>query len=269
MRIIQSSLKLVLALVLTCGPVLALDNYCKRISTRVVTADTQIQTLCTSLVALENTAENRTVRQILTTQISILDRVKNLESYYSGLKSIVDWLSKIVESIGKFLGISTKPDTPSSTSTDPYTADYHHISGAVMSPGSVAFTVRTGDGMSFDAHNIDELDMDIYYNKNLFVIDKFIGSGIQGKDYEKLTLPTDTRSSRDRIKIPLSDVLTNKTTFYVYLAPLNGDTIKVGDQTKINLRYYKRVDAGEIAPLIYELKPGSIDTVKVISKSPV
>ena len=138
-----------------------------------------------------------------------------------------------------------------------------------MSPGSVAFTVRTGDGMSFDKHDIDELEMDVYYNKNLFIIDRIIGNGVRGKDYTRLTLPLDTRSSRDRIQVPLSDVLTNQTTFYIYLAPLNGDLAKVGDQTKVNLRYYKRVDPGELAPLIYELKAGSLDTIKIIARSPV
>ncbi len=274
MKIFTICLHLLSVLLISCGPSLALDNYCKRIKANVISSDTQTKSLCNSLLKLETSnlsqEETRALRTIMTTQISILDRVKNLEGFYTSLKSVVDWLAKIIDSISKFIGLPTKTNEPTSTTnSDPNLADYHHISGTVMSPGSVAFTVHTGDGLSFDAHDIDQLDMDIYYNKNLFSIDKFVGEGIQGKDYERLTLGADIRSSRDRIKIPLSDVLANKATFYVYLAPANGDLAKVGDQTKINIRYYKRVDAGEAAPLIYELKTNGSDSIKIIAKSPV
>ncbi len=259
-------------LVTTLGPSQA--AYCERIVNRTTTAqDPQTLSLCKTIIELEKsnypTEDVNALKRVVTAQISILERVKNLENFYGKLKSVVDWLTKIVETIGKFLGISTKPDTGSSTNVDPAIADYHHISGAVMSTGAVSFTARTGDAMSFDAHDIDELEMDVYYNKNLFTIDRIVGDGVQGRDFTKLTLPLETRSSRDRIQVPLSDVLASKTTFYIYLAPLNGDLAQVGDQTKVNIRYYKRVDPGELAPIIYELKPGSTDTIKIIAKSPV
>ncbi len=277
MQKINNWLRVLVILSLSLNSVLATNSYCQRIINKTeITKNLQTEMLCKNLVSLEKENTNlsaqelASIKRVVTSQISILDRVKNLEDFYLKIKGIIDGLTKVVDTIGKFIGLPTKvePETPVSN-PDPYLADYHHISGAVMNPGSVAFTARTGDGMSFDRHDIDELEMDVYYNKNLFVIDKIVGSGVQGKDYSRLVLPAETRSSRDRIQVPLSDVLTNQTTFYIYLAPLNGDLAKVGDQTKINIRYYKRVDVGELAPIIYELKPANIDTIKIIAKSPV
>ncbi len=276
MEKINTWLRVLVILSLSLNSVLATNSYCQRIVNKTeITKNPQTEMLCKNLLSLEKENSNlsaqelASIKRIAAAQISILDRVKNLEDFYLKVKSVVDGLSKVIDTIGKFIGLPAKVEPEAPSSTDPYLADYHHLSGTVMSPGSVAFTARTGDGMSFDKHDIDELEMDVYYNKNLFVIDKIVGSGLQGKDYSKLVLPAETRSSRDRIQVPLSDVLTNQTTFYIYLAPLNGDLAQVGDQTKVNIRYYKRVDPGELAPVIYELKSGSTDTIKIIAKSPV
>ncbi len=263
---------LLLILCFSSSSTSAQKSYCQQIyNGNNMIYDKHYEQLCKSILRSSdiNDSNSPKIRQMMAQQLSLLERVKNLENVYSKLKTLVDALKKILDNIGKYIGLPTPIEPVTPVIIDPNLQDYHHISGIVMKPGSVAFTVRTGDGGSFDKHDVDELEMDVYYNKNLFVIDKIIGKGIEGKDYTKLTLPLDTRSSRDRIKIPLSDVLVNETSFYIFLAPLNRDTIQIGDKTKIYLRYYKRVEPDELAPLIYQHKGGGADTIEVIAKSPV
>ncbi len=187
---------------------------------------------------------------------SILQRIRNLEKLYLDMKGILDGVNSIVTLIKKTLNINFEPSTDSN--------EFTHLSGVVLSPGFVEFQVNTSNGESFNKLDIENLELDVYYNKNLFYIDHIEGKGIFGSDFKIQPLPQSSKSAKDRISIPLSDVLASSANFKIYLGPLDPKTIKVGDSSLVSIKTYKRVPKGEKEPLVYGLVEDSPDTIEVV-----
>lgn len=198
--------------------------------------------------------------------ISLLQRIRDLERLYRQIKEIIETTSAVVDFVKEFLNIDDFDIFDGITGSD---NQFEHISGVVMSPGFVEFVVTTtDDSLNFDdIVNSNFLEFDLYYNKNLFAIDHIEGKGIFGDEYNTIALSQQTSGAKDRIKLPLSDLLTNQVVFRVYLAPLDHETIEVGDKTALDIRYYKRVplnDDGErIAPLQYSFTEESATEIVV------
>lgn len=196
---------------------------------------------------------------------SLLQRIRDLEKLYRQIKEIIETANAAIEFIKSFLNIDELDIFPDSDSDN----EFEHISGVIMSPGFVEFTVTTTDPeLNFDdIVTSNFLEFDLYYNKNLFSIDHIEGKGVFGDQYSQIALPQETSSAKDRIKLPLSDVLTNTVSFKVYLAPLDHETIEVGDKTSLDIRYYKRVplndDDERIPPLQYQFSEDSATEIVV------
>lgn len=183
--------------------------------------------------------------------VSILQRIRDLEKLYKNINTIVNTIVGAIELIKKFINFDDL-DLDFSGSKE----DFEHISGVVMSPGYVEFEAKlTDENSSFDDSNIDSLFMDIFFNRNLFTIDHIEGDGVLGTEAKNITLPKKTAGAKARIELPISDVLSSSVKFKVYLAPLNPDLIKVGNKTRLKIRYYKRIpkneDGERVAPLNY------------------
>lgn len=194
---------------------------------------------------------------------SILQRIRDLEKLYKQTKSIVEGVSEAIKLIKKFINFDDL--NLDFTFSD---KEFEDSTGVVMSPGFVEIVARTYDPkISFDKLELSELDLDLYYNKTLFKIDHIEGNGIFGDEYKKISLSQETSAAKDRIKIPLSDVLTAQTTFKIYLSPINRDLAKVGDKTNLEAKYYKRpITVGKndkVLPLIYEFTKDSEKYIQI------
>jgi hypothetical protein len=198
--------------------------------------------------------------------ISLLQRIRDLERLYRQIKEIIETTSAVVDFVKEFLNIEDFDIFDGLNGSDD---EFEHISGVVMSPGFVEFEVTTTDeSLNFDdIVSSNFLEFDLYYNKNLFAVDHIEGKGIFGDEYKTIALSQKTSGAKDRIKLPLSDLLTNQVVFRVYLAPLDHETIEVGDKTALDIRYYKRVplnDDGErIPPLQYSFSEESASEIVV------
>lgn len=196
---------------------------------------------------------------------SLLQRIRDLERLYRQIKEIVETVKSVTEFIKEFLNIDDFDIFDGIGDDD----EFEHISGVIMSPGFVEIEVTTTDEeLNFDdVTSSDFLEFDLYYNKNLFTIDHIEGKGVFGDEYKQIALPQKTSAAKDRLKLPLSDILTNQVSFRIYLAPLDHETIEVGDRTSLDVRYYKRVpldDDGErIPPLQYGFSEDSSTEIVV------
>ena len=196
---------------------------------------------------------------------SILQKIRDLETLYKQVKEILDSFTNTMNTVKKILNI--KDD---SSSNKPENQDFEHSSGIVLSPGFLLYKAETFDKKSsFESLGIEALEMDIYYNKKLFVIDHIEGDQVVGEEMKKISLPSNVSSTKDRIELPLSDVLTSRVNFKIYFAPLNPVTAKVGNKTLVDLRYYKRPlnDLGGVAmpAVVYsrEIKTPNYIQVKI------
>ena len=197
----------------------------------------------------------------------LLQRIRDLETLYKQVKNIIETINETINFFKEFLNIDDL-DIFDSTGSD---TDFEHISGVIMSPGYVEFIVNTtNEESSFDEEGISDLAMDIYYNKELFTIDHLEGDGIVANEYRILSVSSKTSGAKDRLIIPLSDVLNNETVFRLYLAPRNPDLIEVGDSTKLDIRYYKSIpkneDGERIAPIEYNFTEDSATEIVVVVK---
>ncbi|MDD9899081.1 MAG: hypothetical protein OXU45_08810 [Candidatus Melainabacteria bacterium] len=200
---------------------------------------------------------------------SILHRIRDLEKLYKQIKEIVETAKATIDFIKTVLNIDDKDidDEP-----DPDDSEFEHISGVTMAPGYVEIQVSTADpSQNFeDVITSNFLEFDLYYNKRLFTIDHIEGKSVFGEEFKTIALPQKTSAAKDRIKLPLSDVLSNEASFKVYLGPLDHNEIEIGDSTKLDVRYYKRVpmnaDGERIPPLNYRFSESSADEITVIDK---
>jgi hypothetical protein len=168
---------------------------------------------------------------------SILQRIRDLEKLYKNINTIVNTIVGAIELIKKFINFDDL-DLDFSGSKN----DFEHISGVIMSPGFVEFEAKVNEkDKTFDDLNMDSLFMDIFFNRNLFAIDHIEGDGVLGAEAKNISLPKKTAGSKARIELPISDVLSSSVKFKVFLAPLNPDLIKVGNKTRLKIRYYKRI----------------------------
>lgn len=174
-------------------------------------------------------------------------RLRDIEKAIESIQKVLSGTTKVIKFIKNFLGINIDDDLDAKDDdkknvegavaqawTDPET-------GVVMKPGSVGFTVETSDGENFDSHGIDSIDMDVLFNQKLFQIDHIEGEGVEGDSITKGSLSRSQRSFKTRISVPLSDILTDKATFYIFLRPKKRITAKKGQKTKVRIEYYKRV----------------------------
>lgn len=209
------------------------------------------------------------LRAMALNSVSILQRIRDLERLYKQIVSIINGIKTAIDFIEDFFNIDIPldgtGDNDSGNSTSGQADSFEHISGVVMTPGSVEFQISTREGQTFDELGMDQLEIDLFYNKKLFDVNQIVGDTISG-EFTKLKLSSKDRNAKDRIIIPLSDLFTNKAKINIFLEPRDPDTIKVGHKTKMQIRYFRRVPKGEEAPLIYELAPGSTDTIEVTVK---
>jgi|GEM_PF-6119869 hypothetical protein len=176
---------------------------------------------------------------------SLLQRIRDLETLYKQVKEIIDSFSSTIKLVKDILNISD--DDIDQGDEDP---EFEHVSGVILSPGFVRYKASTYDKKSsFESLGIESLEMDVYYNKKLFAIDHIEGDQVFGGEFKRISLPSSTSSTKDRIELPLSDVLSSEVDFRIYFAPLNPASAKVGDKTLVDLRYYKRPinDLGGVA----------------------
>jgi hypothetical protein len=196
--------------------------------------------------ALANNSETRYVKistsdyDLLKRQsllnFSILKKIKDLETLYKQIKEIVDSFTNTMKTVKKILNI--QEDDVGDTIEN---QDFKHVSGTMLSPGFVIYEAETYDKKSsFDTLGIESLEMDVYYNKKLFTIDHIEGDQVIGEEFKKISLPASTRATKDRIELPLSDVLVSKVIFKIFFAPINPATAKVGNKTLVDIRYFKR-----------------------------
>jgi hypothetical protein len=205
----------------------------------------------------------RELRRQALLSASLLQRIRDLEKLYKNINTIVNTVVAAIDLIKKFINFDDL-DLDFSGGDE----DFEHISGVIMSPGFVEFEARvTEDELSFDDLGIDSLFMDIYFNRNLFTIDHIEGDGVLGVEAKNISLPKKNAASKARIELPISDVLASSVKFKVYLAPLNPDLIEVGNKTKLDIKYYKRVakdeDGERIPPLDYSFAEGSSTEIVV------
>lgn len=178
--------------------------------------------------------------------LSLLQRIRDLEKVYRDVEAIIKGVQRTVKIVKSILGI-----TDDELQEDEPADEFEHLSGVIMKPGSVSFNAQTSSGQDFDDLGLDELEFDLFYNRTLFRIDHIEGDGVVGDDYRSFSLSTKDRGAKERISLPLSDVLVNETSFRVFLAPKKPKNIKVGDKSKLKVKYYKRVPKGEEAPISY------------------
>lgn len=208
---------------------------------------------------------NEIRRQALLSR-ALLQRIRDLEKLYKDIRTIIETVNATIVFIKNFLNIDDVDISDSSSD-----GEFEHISGVIMSPGYVDFVVQTTDPESnFDQEDISDLEFDLYYNKNLFTIDHIDGDGIVETEYRTVSVSSKTNGAKDRLVIPLSDVLANETSFRIFLAPRNPDLIKVGDSTKLDIRYYKRAPKNEegirIPPIQYSFTEDSAQEITVAVK---
>ena len=194
---------------------------------------------------------------------SLLQRIRDLEKLYKNIDTIVNTIVGAIELIKKFINFDDLDLDFSGKGND-----FEHISGVVMSPGFVEFEAKVTEAdKSFDEINQRSLFMDILFNRNLFTIDHIEGDGVLGAEAKNISLPKKNAGSKARIELPVSDTLASSVKFKVYLAPRNPELIKVGNKTKLNIKYYKRIpknDDGErVAPVQYGFAEASAREIVV------
>ncbi len=199
---------------------------------------------------------------------SLLQRIRDLERLYKNVNTIVKTIVSAIDLIKKFINFDDLDLDFSSTNDD-----FEHISGVIMSPGFVEFEAKLNDPtLSFDELKMNSLFMDIYFNRNLFTIDHIESDGVLGTEAKNISLPKKNQAAKARLELPISDVLASSVKFKVYLAPLNPRTIKVGQKTKLTIKYYKRIakneDGERIAPVTYDFAEASAREVKVSVSKP-
>jgi hypothetical protein len=192
---------------------------------------------------------------------SILQRIRDLEVLYKQVKEFIDSFSSTIKLVKQILNIGDD-------AIEEDNLDFEHISGVILSPGFVEFQAETFDKKSsFESLGIESLEMDVFYNKNLFAIDHIEGEQVFGKDFKRISLPQASLSAKDRIEVPLSDVLASQVQFKIYFAPLNPLTTKVGDKTLVDVRYYKRpvtdIDGVKMPALSYTRLANSANYVQI------
>jgi hypothetical protein len=197
----------------------------------------------------------------------LLQRIRDLETLYRNIKDVIETIRDTINFFKNFLNLE---DLDIWQSDKEESKDFEHISGVVMSPGYVEFQVETSNPSSnFDKEGISELEVDVYYNKNLFMIDHLEGNDIVSDSFRTISLSTKTAGAKDRLAIPLADLLINKTIFRLYLAPRNPNRIKVGQSTKLDIRYYKQIPANKdgerIPPIEYSFTADSAREIQVVN----
>ncbi len=210
-------------------------------------------------------AEKQILRELASTQLSILQRIRNLEDAYKIVQDLIASFNKVISIVKETLNIPDIILNPSKQ-TEIWTR-FEHISGVIMEPGAVGFTVSTRDARSFEELGMDAIEMDVYFNQNIFNIDHIWGKKVKGELYKQISLPADSRSFKDRISLPISDVLANQVSFYIFLAPIDPLKISIGDSSSIDIRYYKRtekLDGVEVPPpVLYQRMLNSPDHISV------
>lgn len=198
---------------------------------------------------------------------SLVRRVQELEQLYLQIKDIVIAINETIAFIKRMFNIQEVPraDLDANKVSD----EFKHFSGVVMSPGWLDFQAALDNSVSsFKAEGVKVLDLDIYYNKKLFMLDHIESKQLDVVNLERIPLSNSISSSRDRVRIPISDSLNNKLDFTVYLAPLSKAKIKVGDKTKIRVVNYKRTTRTKKKPGVGQVAiRGSSSYVVVKSKA--
>lgn len=214
-------------------------------------------------VRIEKSEFEALEKQVILTD-TILQRLITLEKLYNQIKQVVDAIGITITFIKKMFNIADsdifKPMKPIN--------EFEHSSGVKMSPGYVEISAELSNNLQTFRNVLPEniLDLDLYYDKNLFTLDHIEGQGVLGDKFVKIALPQNLAGSRDRLQIPISNALKNVASFKVFLAPLDPENIPLGSASKISARYNKTVPRGTIAPLSYKLASGSPSTIKVVSK---
>ncbi len=208
-------------------------------------------------------------RQALISE-DILDRLTDLEKLFRSMSTTLSGTVSMVETIKKMLNISdtTTPTTPT-TNTNPNKVEL--ASGMVLTPGFVSYKAKVYDSSkSFSGLGLKTLDFDIYYNKTLFTLDHIEGDGIAGNEFKFISLPQSSSGAKDRVQIPVSDLLAKEVEFDLYFVPRNMDLAKVNDDTKVEVKNYKRaikdINGNSVHQVIYELGLNSPDFIKVTKK---
>lgn len=209
------------------------------------------------------------LRKLARANLSIHQRIRNLEHAYNQFQKIIEGLNKVVNLIKGILGIAEEEEIDNRENED-LTGEWRHISGAIFNPGSVEFKISTQDGNSFLDMGLDAFEIDVYYNKQLFEIDHIEGSKVSGEEYSELSLrDRKSRFSKSRIVLPIADVLSNEAKFNIFLGPKDFNKAKLGDKSSIGIRYYKRVPKNPdgspgTPPLIYE-RVSSHESVEIVT----
>jgi hypothetical protein len=199
---------------------------------------------------------------------NILQRLEELEQLYQQIKEIVIVINDTIKFIKRTFNL---PDFSivEDDFGDPRT--FKHISGVVMNPGKIDFTAELYTAMTnFKDHGIKSLEMDIYYNKKLFILDHISSKQLDLRSLERIPVSKSQSGAKDRIRIPISDTLSKKIEFEVYLAPLSSKAISIGDKTKVRIVNYKRRSNNNnpkgAAQVIFELDQASDNAIVVSSK---
>jgi len=254
-------LKVFIALVLLiANQQIVLANSCQNSDTTVVTYSVKADRFSRSKTKKKSDevyvriskADLKELRRQSLLSFNLLQRIRDLEKLYRNIENIVNTVVEAIDLIKQFINY-TGLDLDFSGNKD----DFEHLSGVVMSPGFVEFTASVYDPeKSFDEVGLNSLFMDIYYNRNLFSLDHIEGDGVAGVDYKNISLAKKYAAYKQRIELPISDVLSSNVKFRVCLAPLNPDLIQVGDKSSIKIKYYKRVpknaNGQRIAPVSYD-----------------
>jgi hypothetical protein len=165
---------------------------------------------------------------------SLLQRIRDLEELYKQINSVVDQIKNALQMLKDVL----KLDIDLFGGDSDYA--YEDIEGTLMDPGFIEVIAQTYDRQkTFDQMNTDALSFDVYFNKNLFKIDRIEGDGVDGKKFDIVPLSVSNSSYKERVELPLANVLNFKTVFKIFFAPRNSDLITVGDKTKVDVRSYK------------------------------
>lgn len=166
---------------------------------------------------------------------SILQKIRDLEDLYKQINFAVSNLKStmaMILDVFKLDGVKLF-DSNSDTA-------FEDSEGGVLDPGWVEIEARTYDGRkTFGDLKTEALSFDLLYNKQLFEIDHIEGPGVDGPKYTLLALAGGNGTYKDRVNLPLSNVLSIKTKFRIYFAARSRDLIVVGDKTKIDIQAYK------------------------------
>ncbi len=200
--------------------------------------------------------------------VAILQRVKDLEKTVKQVQTVIVAIQKFVNFARSALGIAEDDEIDNRDNEDLTGQFEHPESGIIMNPGSVCFRATTSDASeTFDSLGIDALEMDLYFNQNLFTIDHMEGPGVIGDQITKGSLSRKQSAKKERASLPIADVQTNDLKFCVFLKPKKR-SIKRGDKTKVRIEYFKRVPRNPdgtkgTAPILYS-DPLTNDFIEVV-----